>query len=153
MMILLLLAVVGFYAGYNLLIKISSDAASGAATTTVLATITLQCFALIASFVFATVLIFRGGERFDVGSGALVWAALAGLCIGAAEVVYFYLFRGFGEHQALPANLVIPIVVAGSVLITVILSIGLFRESVTLMQGMGLALIAAGTLLLLGSAR
>ena len=53
--ILLLTAITALYAGYNLLVKVSSNHVPESATTTVLATICLQLAALAASGTFALV--------------------------------------------------------------------------------------------------
>ena len=53
----LLLAITVLYAGYNLLVKVSSSHVPASATSTVLATICLQLAALAASVVFASGLV------------------------------------------------------------------------------------------------
>ena len=110
--IILLLSVTALYAGYNLLIKISSGYIPAETTTTIMATISLQIAALAVSCVFAAGLLVRGNAVFAVTTPALVWAIAAGLCIGAAEIGYFYLFRGAFGEPAVSANFAIPIIVA-----------------------------------------
>ena len=53
---------------------------------------------------------------------------LAGLCIGAAEIGYFYLFGTFVYAKSIPANIVIPTVVSGTVVITLLVSYFIFGE-------------------------
>ena len=59
--ILLLISVTVLYAGYNLLVKISSEHVPNLATSTVMATICLQIAALAVSSIFAIYLLNRGG--------------------------------------------------------------------------------------------
>lgn len=152
-MTILLLSVVMLYAGYNLLIKVASDSTLTAATTTVAATMVLQVAALLVSIIFATILFLRGGARFEVGATACYWAALAGICIGGAEVAYFYLFRGIGTHSGMAANIAVPVVVAGTIVVSLLASIWFFRESLGIAQWFGVAMIGAGVVLLVNGAK
>ena len=68
--IALLLGVTLFYAGYNLLIKVSGMYVPAAATTTILATICVQVAALLASALFLGFLTIRGGQIFARGHTA-----------------------------------------------------------------------------------
>lgn len=149
---LLLVAVItALYASYNLLVKVSSDYVPVSATSTVLATICLQLAALSASLCFLGFLITRGGHVLSLSNRAYLWAAGAGLCIGVAEICYFYLFRGSEAREAAAANVAIPIIVSGTIAITLVVSYFLFREPLTpvqlggtLLVVTGMALIAAG---------
>ena len=60
--LVILLGVTALYAGYNLLVKVSSEHIPDAATTPVLATISLQAAALAVSAAFAVGLVFQGGH-------------------------------------------------------------------------------------------
>ena len=142
--VLLLILVTGFYAGYNLLIKVSSDFVPAQATTTLLATICLQLAALTASAGFFIFLHLRHSDVvLKLSAPSYAWAA-AGLCIGAAEIGYFYLFGGLGGSKPLAANLAVPAIVSGTIVITVVVSFFLFKESLTWQQLLGAALIIAG---------
>src|SRR5262249_1334357 len=112
--IALLVAVTIFYAGYNLLIKVSGIHVPAAATTTILATIWLQVAALLASTLFLGFLALQGGQVFSLSPRAYLWAALAGLCAGSAEITYFYLLSGVGFARPMAASIVIPTVVSGT---------------------------------------
>ena len=101
------------YAGYNLFVKASGSHAPAEATTTILATLCLQAGAVVSALTFFAFLAAQGGHNFRLTSPAYGYAVAAGLCIGAAEVCYFYLFGGVGGIRPLPASLVIPAVVAG----------------------------------------
>ncbi|MGE4250934.1 MAG: hypothetical protein AB7F09_16200 [Parvibaculaceae bacterium] len=141
---LLLSLVTILYAGYNLFAKVSGGHVSGIATTTVLATITVQLVALATSTIFSVFLLLRGGQVFSLPSASYGWAALAGLCIGGAEIGYFYLFSGIGSRQAMEANVVIPVVVCGTVFIAVLASFLFFREHLGSYQLLGAGLLSAG---------
>ena len=142
--VFLLIAVTTLYAGYNLLVKVSSSYVPPEATTTILATICLQLAALAASGLFAAIVIWGGGHVVQLTGRAYFWAILAGLCIGGAEIAYFYLFSGLGQVEALPASTVVPIVVSGTIVITMIVSYAIFREQLTWPQ------LAGGLLVILG---
>ncbi len=151
---LLLIAIItALYACYNLFVKVSSDFVPVNATTTVVATICLQVAALMASLCFLSFLIARGGQVLTLSTRAYLWAAGAGLCIGVAEICYFYLFRGGEGREAAAANVAIPIIVSGTIAITLIVSYFLFREPLTPVQLGGTMLVIAGmTLIAVGGA-
>lgn len=143
--VVLLLAVTAFYAAYNLLVKISSLHVPTTATTTVLATICLQVAALCASTVFAAALVLRGGHTLALSPAAYGWAVLAGLAIGAAEICYFYLFTGLGGGgRPMAANVAIPFIVVGTIVITFLVSHLVLHESVSVIQLAGAAVVVAG---------
>ncbi len=146
--LLLLVTVTVLYAGYNLLIKVSSSHVPAAATSTIVATICLQVAALMTSIVFVSIAMARGGQVLQLSWGAYLWAAAAGLCIGGAEIAYFYLFAGIGTMKPMTANLVIPTVVSGTIVITVIAAYFIFSETLALIQLAGLGCIIIGVLLL-----
>lgn len=143
--VLLLILVTVFYAGYNLLIKVSSDFVPPQATTTLLATIFLQLAALSASAGFFVFLHLRHSDVvLKLSAPAYAWAAAAGLCIGAAEIGYFYLFGGLGGGKPMAANLAVPAIVSGTIVITVVVSFFLFKETLTWQQLLGAGLVIAG---------
>lgn len=144
----LLLLVTVFYAGYNLLIKLSGAAVPPTATTTIVATLCLQLAALSTSLVFGAVLYAHGGHEFRLPSGALLWAVLAGVAIGAAEIGYFYLFGGIGAIRPIAANVAIPIVVSGTIVITMLTSWLVFGEAMGWRQVIGACCILVGTAVL-----
>ena len=142
--ILLLSAITALYAGYNLLVKVSSNNVPESATSTVLATICLQVAALAASGTFALVLLARGGHVLALSPAAYAWAAGAGLCIGLAEIGYFYLFRGVGGSGPVAASVAVPVIVTGTVVLTMLLSSLALRESLGVMQIAGTAVVVIG---------
>ena len=102
--LLLLITATVLYAGYNLFIKVSGSHVPPEATTIVVGTICLQLAALTTSIVFASILLVRGGHVFQLSLGTYVWATAAGLCIGGAEIAYFYLFGGIGVEKPMAAS-------------------------------------------------
>ncbi len=142
--ILLLLAITALYAGYNLLVKVSTLHVPEAATSTVLATICLQVAALAASCTFALALLARGGHVLKLSPAACGWAVGAGLCIGVAEIGYFYLFRGVGGTGPVAANVAVPVIVTGTVALTMLLSYFALKESLGAMQVAGTVVVMIG---------
>jgi drug/metabolite transporter (DMT)-like permease len=146
--IILLLSITALYAGYNLFIKVSSGHIPPTATTTVLATICLQVAALVVSLFFTGFLMLRGGYALKLSFPAYVWATVAGLCIGSAEVCYFYLYGGIGHSQLMPANVAVPTIVSGTIVITLFVSYFLLREALSIPQLIGAGLVIGGLILM-----
>ena len=146
--LVLLLGVTVLYAGYNLLVKVSSGHVPAAATTPILATIALQAAALAVSAAFAAGLVLRGGHVLTVSPPAVAWAVGAGLCIGAAEIGYFYLFRGVAGGEPMAANVAVPVVVSGAVVLALLASWLVFREPFTWVRLLGAVLVVAGVVTL-----
>jgi drug/metabolite transporter (DMT)-like permease len=142
--IALLVVVTILYAGYNLLIKVSGTHLPAMATTTILATISLQLATLVASGLFLGFLALRGGQVFALTPRAYLWAALAGLCAGSAEIGYFYLLGGVGVARPMAASVAIPTVVSGTVVIALILSVLVLGERIAWNQILGGCLIVLG---------
>ena len=141
---MLLAAVTLLYAGYNLLIKLSGAHVPASATTTVLATVCLQLAALSTSVLFLGFLAAQGGHVFSLAPRAYFWAVLAGICIGVAEIGYFYLFGGIGLDRPMRAGVAIPVVVAGTVAIATVVSAVVFGEAFGWRHFAGAAMVAAG---------
>ena len=120
----LLLAIVTLaYVGYNLLIKVSGNHVPADATTNGVAAICLQTGALVTSAIFAATLAFQGGQTFRLTVPSYAWALAGGLCIGIAEIAYLTIFS---RSDPLPASVVIPTVVTGTVVVTLIVSVFVF---------------------------
>jgi len=81
--IVLLILVTVLYAGYNVFVKAATDSALDTATSTILATIALQATALMVSFCFAAMLLFKGDAQLSPGNTSLAWAATAYLHLRA----------------------------------------------------------------------
>ena len=142
--VLLLIAITALYAGYNLLVKVSSNHVPETATSTVIATICLQVAALAASCTFAMLLLARGGHVLKLSTAAYAWAAGAGLCIGLAEIGYFYLFRGVGGTGPVAASVAIPVIVTGTIVLTMFISFFALKESLGAMQVAGTVVVIIG---------
>lgn len=145
---LLLLTVTILYAGYNILVKVSSQNIPDHATTTILATVSLQVAALVTSLVFMFIITAKGGQTIALSFKAYAWAAAAGLCIGGAEIAYFYLFSGLGHGRPMAASTAIPFVVSGTILVTMVVAYFVFKEHIGWAQIAGAALVISGIYLL-----
>ncbi len=144
-----LLALVTFlYAGYNLFIKVAGGYVPTSATTTVLATFCLQLGAIVTTAIFLSVLVGRGGHVFSLSTHSYVWAVIAGLCIGGAEIAYFYLFSGTGLSEPMPASVAIPVIVSGTIVISLLFSLFFLKEPIAMNQLFGVILILSGIVLL-----
>ncbi len=142
----LILLITLCYAAYNLLIKVSGNA-SDALTSPLLATICLQFAALSVSF-FYLLYLWRSNASIGLPAKAYPWAIAAGVCIGLAEIMYFYLFRESGNGRSVPASVAIPLIVGGTILVVVSLSFFLFGERLNWVQWSGVGLAIGGLLLL-----
>lgn len=140
----LLGAVTLLYAGYNLFLKISGNHVPSGATSTILATICIQLAALATSLVFLSVLSMRGGQEFSLSGSTYIWAAVAGLCIGGAEIGYLYLFGGVGGAKPMDASIAIPTIVSGTIVIAMLFSYFVLKEQISGTQMLGGLLILAG---------
>ena len=146
--IALVILVAFLYAGYNVFVRVSGGAVPAGASTTILATVALQTVALAVSLVFLAWQAVQGGHSFRLGANAYAWAAAAGLCIGAAEIAYFYLFGGIVAPRP-DAGIAIPAIVAGTIVISTLVAVLALGERMTLLNAIGVALVIAGIVLLL----
>jgi drug/metabolite transporter (DMT)-like permease len=143
--LILLLLITLCYAAYNLLVKVSGDQTAGASP--ILATITLQAAALGVSVCYLLVVL-RQGAALSLPGRAFQFAALAGICIGLAEVMYFYLFRGVSGEAGMPASQAIPVIVGGTIVISALAAVLLFGERPGPVQWLGITLAGCGMLIL-----
>ena len=143
--LILLLLITLCYAGYNLMVKLAG--AQAGAASPILATMALQLVALGVSGVYLAVL-WRQGEMLALPTRAFQFAALAGVCIGLAEVMYFYLFRGVAGMPAMPATVAIPVIVGGTIVISVVFAVMVLGERPNPLQWLGVMLAACGMLVL-----
>ena len=150
---LLLVSVTFLYAGYNLFIKMSGNHVPDTATTTVVATICLQIAALFVSLLFLICLFIQGGHSFRVGAAAYQWAFVAGICIGLAEVGYFYLFSDLHGSGPMDANVAIPVIVSGTIALAMVFSFFALKEQFSTKQLIGCFLFVCGIVLFFIDAR
>ena len=147
--LLLLLTATLLYAGYNILIKVSGTHVPEAATSTILGVVCLQLAALTTSITYAgSLFLFRGDQHLQLTTPAYLWAIAAGFCIGGAEIAYFYLFGGIGSMRPMPASIAIPTIVSGTIVITLLVSLFVLRETLNWNQWLGSACIVLGIVLL-----
>jgi uncharacterized membrane protein len=90
-------------------------------------------------FFSALLLVFRG-TRFPLGVGG-GWAAATALAASSALILFFYALTKGPASQVTPATSAYPIV-------TVIGSAAFLSEKLTLVRGLGTALVVAGVILL-----
>ena len=145
---LLLLTVTVLYASYNLFVKVSSGHVPEGATSTILATMCLQVAGLSTSIVFLCILLARGGQVLQLTPSAYLWAVAAGLCIGSAEIAYFYLFGGVAGIKPMPASVAIPVIVSGTIVISQFAGVLLFGEQMSWVKAAGSSCIILGIVLL-----
>lgn len=122
---------------YNVFIKVSSDRIDQ-----VLGAVILQVVALLlgGGFLLAQHL---GGRELAISRSGLLYAALAGLAVGLAEILSFVVFA-----RGAPASLGSPIIMGGSVLVAALLGVAVLRESLQWSHVGGIALIVGGIALL-----
>jgi uncharacterized membrane protein len=89
--------------------------------------------------VFSAVFV-AGGTRFPFGVGG-AWAAATALCASSALVLFLYALTKGPASQVTPASSAYPIV-------TVVGSALFLSEKLTLVRGVGTALVVAGVVLL-----
>ena len=100
------------------------------------------------SLAFWAILYVNGGHDFRLPGGAIFWAVLAGLAIGAAEIGYFYLFAGIGMIRPVSASIAVPIVVSGAIVISRLAAWLVFDEAMGGRQILGAGYILLGTTVL-----
>jgi drug/metabolite transporter (DMT)-like permease len=146
---LLLLTATLLYAGYNLLIKVSGSHVPAEATSIVLGVVCLQLAALATSITFAgSLFLLKGEQHLQLTTPAYLWAAAAGVCIGGAEIAYFYLFGGIGTAKPMAADVAIPTIVSGTIVITLLVSLFILREPLNWNQWLGSGCIVLGIVIL-----
>jgi len=117
--------------------------AAGVTAKLALRTITWQQLVLwvpVAYIVVSVGLVLLGGARFPLGVGG-GWAAATAVCASSALVLFFYALTKGPASQVAPATSAYPVV-------TVIGSALFLAEKVTLVRGVGTALVVLGVVLL-----
>jgi len=94
----------------------------------------------IAYVVVSAGLMVLGGTRFPLGGGG-AWAAATAVCVSFALVLFFYALTKGPASQVAPATSAYPIV-------TVIGSAVFLAEKLTLVRGIGTALVVLGVVLI-----
>jgi uncharacterized membrane protein len=117
--------------------------AAGVTAKLALRTITWQQLVLwvpLFYIVFSVVFVVGSGTRFPLGAGG-AWAAATALCASSALVAFLYALTKGPASQVTPASSAYPIV-------TVVGSALFLSEKLTLIRGVGTALVVAGVVLL-----
>lgn len=127
------------YALYYLLVKLSS-----AHIHQIVGAFVLQGVAALTGGALLVAMRVAGKPLLAAPRG-IVFAALAGLAVGAAEILTFYLFE-----RGTPASQATPVIIGGSVALAAVLGVVLLREPINLRSGVGIGLVIAGVLLLAG---
>ena len=146
--LIILVIVTISYACYNLLIKLASSQNLNNSNS-IAATLCLQLFALFITILFSFYLLSKGERIFVLPSKSYLFAILAGISIGLAEIGYFYLFNESQTKGASNANVIIPVVLGGTILITMIFSFIYLRESFNYKRIIGTFFIIFGIYLVL----
>ena len=136
------------YAGYNLFIKLSGSQNLNNSNS-IAATLFLQLFALSLTLIFSLYLYSKGEKIFVLPSKSYLYAIFAGVSIGLAEIGYFYLFNESNPKGASNANSVIPVILGGTILITMIFSFIFLSESFNYKRIFGTFFIIFGIYLVL----
>jgi len=143
----ILITVTLAYAGYNLFIKLAG-AQNINNNNGIAATLCLQIFALIVTSVFSIYLSSLGENIFVLPSKTYLYAVFGGISIGIAEIGYFYLFNASNTDGALNANTAIPIILGGTILVTMIFSFYILKESFNYHKIIGTIFIIIGIYLI-----
>ena len=136
------------YAGYNLFVKLASSQNLNNSNS-IAATLCLQLFALFVTILFSFYLFSKGEKIFVLPSKSYLYAIFAGISIGLAEIGYFYLFNESNPKGASNANSVIPVILGGTILITMIFSFIFLSESFNYKRIFGTFFIIFGIYLVL----
>lgn len=135
--ILLPLLAAVFFGTYNIFLKVSSQHINE-----ILGLIILQAVALLVGL-FLFILVKFSGQSIEITNKGFIYAALAGLFVGLAELTSFYVFS-----RGTMANVGIPIVIGGSVLIATLLSVFFLKEGITYAHYLGILFVILGIFLL-----
>ena len=146
--LIILVIVTISYAGYNLFVKLASSQNLNNSNS-IAATLCLQLFALFVTILFSFYLFSKGEKIFVLPSKSYLYAIFAGISIGLAEIGYFYLFNESNPKGASNANTVIPVILGGTILITMIFSFISLSESFNYKRIFGTFFIIFGIYLVL----
>jgi transporter family protein len=131
LIILIITAV--FFGFYNFFIKVSAGHIHE-----ILGAVILQAVALLLG---GAVLIYLKVKNlpFENSSRGLLFAVLAGVAVGLAEITSFYAFS-----KGTPASIGIPVIVGGTVVVGTLLGVLFLKEQLHWQHYTGITLILAG---------
>lgn len=122
-----------FFGLYNFFIKVSAGQIQQ-----ILGAVILQAVALLLGGIVLVYLKWKGVPLHTSGQG-IIYAILAGICVGMAEITSFYVFS-----KGVNASIGIPVIVGGTVLVGALLGIVFLKETVSWVQLTGIMLILSG---------
>lgn len=135
-LLLLAIFISSLYGGYNLFIKLSSDHISHVAGAFI-----LQVSAL--GLGLPLLLYLQTQDRsLKVTKDGIIFSIIAGLLVGLAEILSFYLFEKVNISQGTP------IVIGGSVLMGTLLGIFVLHEVSDIFKWVGILLIILGIVMI-----
>jgi bacterial/archaeal transporter family protein len=122
---------------YNLSIKVASGSINQIAGAVVLQVVAAILGSLLLLYIKLN------GQPVLWSQKGILFSCLAGLFVGLAEILTFYVFA-----RGVPAAVGAPIIIGGSVLVTALLGVLLLREYIAPIQVLAIFLIVAGVALL-----
>lgn len=128
-----------FFALYNFLIKSASDSINH-----ILGAVILQIVAAIAGIIyFYFSSLANNSNNINFNKKGIILSIAAGLSIGIAEILTFYVFS-----KGLNASIGTPLIVGSSILFTTILSLIFLKEELSLVQWLGIFTLILGIYLI-----
>lgn len=128
-----------FFALYNFLIKSASDSINH-----ILGAVILQIVATIAGIIYFYLMSFaKNSNNINFSKKGIILSIAAGLSIGIAEILTFYVFS-----KGLNAAIGTPLIVGSSILFTTILSLIFLKEELSLVQWLGVFTLILGIYLI-----
>ncbi len=122
-----------FYGLYNVLIKLSSGSIHQ-----MVGAVALQIVAALLG-IAALIILKLLGHPLTASKQGFLLSACAGLAVGVAEILTFYLFS-----KGVSASVGIPVIVGGTVVAGSALGVLVLGERLGLVQGLGVLLVIAG---------
>jgi transporter family protein len=137
--IVTVLIVATLYGAYNFSIKAGSDGIHQ-----IVGAVVLQIVAALIGIASLLYLSCSEGIRFQITPKGLSFSVLAGIAVGIAEILSFYVFS-----KGVPATVAIPIIVGGTALTGTIFGILFLGETLSWNQGAGVILMIVAIVLVL----
>lgn len=135
--ILLAVLTAFFFGAYNIFIKLSSGHINQ-----IVGAVILQVVAALLGGAILLVIKFTDSPM-QVSQKGILYAILAGVFVGLAEITSFYVFS-----KGVPASLGIPVIIGGSVVVGALLGVIFLKENLDWRQLMGVVLVVTGVILL-----
>jgi len=135
--ILLAVLTAFFYAVYNVFIKVSAGHINE-----IVGAVVLQIVAAVVGG-FLLIYLKLNGSSFEITNKGLLFAALAGLFVGLAEITSFFVFS-----KGIPASVGIPIIIGGSVVFASIIGLLFLKEGLSPIHWIAIVLVVLGVVLL-----